>query len=53
MKIIIKTLLASLLIGTVAIAAPAKHNLTAPIYASVDGWTPWASSITPPPPPLR
>jgi hypothetical protein len=52
-KIIIKTLLASVLIGTVALAAPAKHNPTAPIYASVDGWTPWASSVTPPPPQIR
>jgi hypothetical protein len=52
-KILVKALIASLLIGTVAIAAPAKHNTTTPVYASIDGWTPWASSVTQPPPPPR
>jgi hypothetical protein len=50
MKILLKTLIASLLIGTVALAAPVKHSPVAPIYASVDGWTPWASLPTYPPP---
>jgi hypothetical protein len=52
-KILVKALIATLLIGTIAVAAPAKHGSSVPTYATIDGWTPWASSITPPPPPTR